>query len=79
MKKLLRILIVSAIFLSVPIFTMAQYPPHPNGGSGPTGDNTPVGGGAPIGEGVFLLISMGFIYGTKKVIQFKKISRKLLE
>ena len=67
MKKALRILVVTAFILAGPLFMMAQAPPHPNGGSGPTGDNTPVGGAAPIGGGLIIMMVMGAAYGSKKL------------
>ena len=54
MKKAIKSLLVVGIFLAFPLFTLAQNPPHPNGGGGPGGGNTPVGGGAPIGGGLSL-------------------------
>ena len=62
MKKVLIILTFSIILIALPMIIMAQNPPHPNGGSGPTGGNTPVGGGAPIGDGLFLLISIAYLW-----------------
>lgn len=46
----------------------ADAPPDPGGG-GPTGD--PVGGGSPIGSGLFILISLGAAYGSKKIYQYR--------
>ncbi len=71
MKKLLKSLFVAGLFLALPIFSLAQTPPHPNGGGAPGGGNTPVGGGAPIGGGLIILMVMGATYGTKKVFNFQ--------
>lgn len=70
MKKLLKILVVSA-FLAIPTIMMAQNPPHPNGGSAPGGGNTPVGGGAPIAGGLGIMMVLGAAYGTRKVLKLK--------
>ena len=71
MKRVFKTLIVTAFFLSAPLFLAAQNPPHPNGGSGPGSGNTPVGGGAPIDGGLSLLLIMGAAYGTKKALTLK--------
>ena len=73
MKKALKISLTVAIFLSLTLFSLAQSPPHPNGGGGPGGGNTPVGGGAPLGEGIILLLTMGIGYGVRKYRQVKKL------
>jgi len=52
----------------------ADQPPDPGGGPG-SGDD-PVGGGAPIGSGLFVMISLGVAYGSKKVFNARK---KILE
>ncbi len=73
MKKALKSLLVAGIFLTLPLFSIAQTPPHPNnGGGGPGGGNTPVGGGAPIGGGLIIMMALAMGYGTKKVYDFRK-------
>ncbi len=68
MKKILRVIVVTAFILAGPLFMMAQNPPHPNGGNAPnSGTNTPVGGGAPIGGGLIIMMALGAAYGSKKV------------
>ena len=67
MKKAIKSLLVVGIFLAFPLFTLAQNPPHPNGGGGPGGGNTPVGGGAPIGGGLIIMMALGMGYGARKV------------
>jgi len=67
MKKVLRVLVVTAFILAGPLFMMAQNPPHPNGGGGPGGGNTPVGGGAPIGGGLIIMMALGLGYGARRV------------
>ena len=69
MKKAIKTFTIAGLFLFIPLFSLAQNPPHPNGGSGPTGGNTPVGGGAPIDGGISLMLIMGAAYGTKKVFK----------
>lgn len=67
MKKAIKILVVTAFFLTVPFVMMAQSPPHPNGGNDPSsGGNTPVGGAAPIDGGISLMLILGAAYGSKK-------------
>ena len=67
MKKLIRILVISFILMSIPLFMLAQNPPHPNGGGAPGAGNTPVGGGAPIGGGLIIMLVLGAGYGTRKI------------
>lgn len=67
-KKVIKTLSIAGIFLTLLLFTLAQTPPHPNGGGGPGGGNTPVGGGAPIGGGLIIMMIMGAAYGSKNYI-----------
>jgi hypothetical protein len=67
MKKAIQTLVIVGIFLTFPLISFAQNPPHPNGGGGPGGGNTPVGGGAPIDGGLSLMLILGAAYGSKKV------------
>lgn len=72
MKKALKLFLIAGVFLSLPLLSMAQTPPHPNGGNNPGGGNTPVGGGAPIDGGLSILIAMGAAYGARKIYQINK-------
>ena len=67
MKRAFQLLLIAGLFLSLPLLSLAQTPPHPNGGGGPGGGNQPVGGGAPIDGGLSILLLMGAAYGSKKV------------
>jgi len=72
MKKVLISILAVALFMLVPLFmnnVMADLPPDPGGG-GPTGP--PVGGGSPIGGGLFVMLSLGIAYGSKKVLDIRK-------
>ncbi len=69
MKKALKVFIVTAFFITAPLFLLAQNPPHPNGGSGPGTGNTPVGGGAPIDGGISIMLILGAAYGSKKAFK----------
>jgi hypothetical protein len=66
MKKILLTLAIVGLFLTLPMFSLAQTPPHPNGGGGPGSGNTPVGGGAPIDGGLTVMLVLGAAYGSKK-------------
>lgn len=66
MKRIFQILLISVFFLTVPLLTNAQNPPHPNGGNGPGSGNTPVGGGAPIDGGLSMMLVLAAVYGSKK-------------
>lgn len=67
--KLIRTLLV-AIFLCLTYAIHAQ-PPDPNDGNNTSG-NKLNGGGAPIGGGLFILLSLGVVYGGKKLYEMKK-------
>jgi hypothetical protein len=60
------------MILSFPLLSLAQSPPHPNGGNSPGGGNTPVGGGAPIDGGLSIMFLLGAAYGSRKIYQIKK-------
>jgi hypothetical protein len=72
MKKIVKSIIVAAMILSFPLLSLAQTPPHPNGGNAPGGTNTPVGGGAPIDGGLTIMLLLGAAYGSKKIYHLKK-------
>jgi hypothetical protein len=72
MKKAMKVLIISAFLLALPIAMIAQTPPHPNGGNPPGGGNVPVGGGAPIDGGLSIMLILGAAYGSRKVYKLKK-------
>ena len=75
MKKIIKLLVVTAFLMATPLFIIAQNPPHPNGGSAPGGGNTPVGGGAPIGGGLIIMMALGAAYGSKKI--YKKFKYEI--
>jgi hypothetical protein len=72
MKKTVKLFVIAVIFLSLPLLSLAQTPPHPNGGGGPGGGNTPVGGGAPIDGGLSIMLLLGAAYGSSKIYRMKK-------
>lgn len=72
-KKLL--LVVFA--LTVQLASIAQVPPHPNGGKIPGSagtNNAPVGGGAPVGNGMFILIVLAAAYSGYKVYKYDPLA-----
>jgi hypothetical protein len=72
MKKAVKLFVIAMIFLSLPLLSLAQTPPHPNGGGGPGGGSTPVGGGAPIDGGLSIMLLLGVAYGARKIYRMKK-------
>jgi hypothetical protein len=72
MKKIIKSVIVAGMIFSLPLLSLAQSPPHPNGGNSPGGGNTPVGGGAPIDGGLSIMLLLGAAYGSRKIYQIKK-------
>jgi hypothetical protein len=72
MKKALKSVLIAGIFLTLPLFSLAQTPPHPNGGGGPGGGNQPVGGSAPIDGGLSIMLLLGAAYGSGKILKIKK-------
>ncbi len=74
MKKAILNLIISGLFIIVPVIVAsASTPPPPPPPPGGPGSDTPIGGGpAPIGSGIIMLVSMGAAYGAKKVFDARK-------
>jgi hypothetical protein len=72
MNKVIKSILIAGVFLTLPLLSLAQSPPHPNGGGGPGGGNTPVGGGAPIDGGLSILLFLGAAYGSRKIYKMKK-------
>ena len=76
MKKIIKLLLIAGIFLALPFSSLAQSPPHPNGGNAPGGTNTPVGGGAPIDGGLSIMLLLGAAYGSRKLGKLSKAIRE---
>lgn len=73
MKKAIVNLIITGLFVALPvIIASASAPPPPPPPGGPGGGDQPIGGAAPIGSGIVMLISMGAAYGAKKVYNARK-------
>jgi hypothetical protein len=73
MKKAILNLIISGLFVVVPVIVASASSPPPPPPPGGGGGSTPIGGGAaPIGSGLVILVSMGAAYGAKKVFNARK-------
>ena len=74
MKKAILNLIITGLFIVVPVvIASASAPPPPPPPGGPGGGDQPIGGGAaPIGSGLVMLVSMGAAYGAKKIYNARK-------
>jgi len=71
MNKIKFVLVLITIIVSSVSFAQLA---NPGDGEGGVGDAPgPVGGGAPVGSGLALLISLGAIYGGKKVYIYRKV------
>jgi hypothetical protein len=71
MKRILKLSLITFLFVLAPLFMLGQQPPHPNGGNAPGAGNGPVGGGAAIGSGLSILLAMGASYGLRRFYQAK--------
>jgi hypothetical protein len=72
MKKLIPIFVI-LIAIAIPMLLSAQCPPSPSDPIYGGGEGTnPVGGGVAIGSGLFILLSLGVGYATKKVYDLRK-------
>jgi len=74
MRKAIINLIITGLFLVVPViitFASAPPPPPPPGPT-PGGGDIAIGGPAPIGSGLIMLISMGAAYGARKIYNARK-------
>ena len=73
MKKAIISLIITGLFLTLPVIIVtASAPPPPPPPDEVGSSDTPIGGPAPIGSGLVLLVSMGAAYGAKKVYNARK-------
>lgn len=72
MKRKMRLFLVAVFLTAAPLLTLAQTPPHPNGGSNPGAGNGPVGGGAAIESGLYILLAMGAAYGVSKLYKVRR-------
>ena len=72
-QKIKYLLII--VFTVFALNNFAQGGPGDPGGS-PEGGNDPLGGGAPLSGGTLLLITIGAVYGSKKVFDLKNKSEK---
>ncbi|MCD4698747.1 MAG: hypothetical protein K8S16_21150 [Bacteroidales bacterium] len=70
MRKVIFSTVIS-FFLFAGI-SLAQSPPHPNGGSAPGSNATPVGGAASLSSGLLLLIGLASGYAAKKGLNIRK-------
>ncbi len=70
MKRLIFIFFTGTLLLFYSS-SLAQNPPHPNGGGAPGSGNNPVGGGAPVGGGLIVLSVLGVLYASKKTLRLK--------
>ncbi len=74
MKKVFKVLVVSAFLLAGPIFLSAQPQPNDPGAGGGTVGSGPIGGAAPIGGGLIIMLTLGAAYGARKVYNIRKKS-----
>ncbi|MDP2722914.1 MAG: hypothetical protein Q8O72_09160 [Bacteroidales bacterium] len=77
-KKIVSTLMISAMLL-LPLLTIGQMRGPSDPGGGPTGSDPPIGGGAPIGSGLVFLLTMGAVYGGKKLYQLYTDQKEELE
>ncbi|HEY9114114.1 MAG TPA: hypothetical protein VIN10_05400 [Bacteroidales bacterium] len=73
LKKIKYFLVI--IITVIAMNSFAQGGPGDPGGD-PEGGGDPLGGRAPLSGGTFLLIALGAAYGSKKIIEFKNISKQ---
>ena len=64
--KNIKLIIAGIFFLLFSFSVQAQGPPDPPDGHGSDQDETP-GGNAPISGGIAILLTLGALYGGKKV------------
>lgn len=74
--KYLKKIIISLVFVFATSFSFAQMMSPQDPGNGPSGSDPPIGGGAPVSGGIALLLSLGAVYGGKKVVDLVKETRK---
>jgi hypothetical protein len=67
MKRIFKIVLISAFLFSVPLFPSAQNPPMP--GDDPIDGQEVPSSGAPVGNGTFILITLAVAYAVRKVYE----------
>lgn len=73
-KFLKQLLII--LFLTFTITSFGQMLEPDDPGSDPVGED-PLGGGAPVDSGIAFLLTLGTIYGGKKIYSLHKTTKKL--
>lgn len=74
--KHLKKIIISLVFVFATSFSYAQMMDPGNPGGGPTGGDPPVGGNAPVSGGIAIMLTLGALYGGKKVYHLVKGTRE---
>ncbi len=69
--KYLKKIILSLVFVFAVSFSFAQMMAPEDPGGEPVGED-PIGGGAPISGGITIMLTLGAIYGGKKVYRLVK-------
>jgi len=77
MKKnfiIFRAFLLLAFVVAMQHVSFSQPPPPPTSNHGSAGNAPPGGGdgGAPVGDGLFFLIALAGLYGTKKLYDSRK-------
>ena len=73
MKSKKILITISILIFSVStLFAQPGGPPDPPGSHGESGDQTP-GGNAPLNGGVFMLLGLGVVYCSTKVLRNRNL------
>ena len=77
MKRNLKIISISALLLTVPLFNSAQTPPMPF--DDPKEGEEVSSAGAPVGNGTFILLTLAAAYAIRKRFEFSPEKEEGLE
>lgn len=72
MKKYILTLLFTLAFTLFATTGFSQGPPPPPTGAGHGASGNQTGGSAPVGSGLFVLLSLGVAYGSKKLYRIHK-------
>ena len=80
MRRNFKILFISALLVTAPLFMFGQVPPLPgNTPDKPANGNQVGGAGAPIGNGTYILLGLAAAYAFRKVYEMRVVKEEVTE
>ena len=82
MRRNFKILFISALLVTAPLFMFGQVPPLPGNTPDKPANGNQVGGtgaGAPIGNGTYILLGLAAAYAFRKVYEMRVVKEEVTE